>query len=488
MNLIAFDIGGSGGKMFLGKYTGGSISLHTLHRFEHAAVSMNNGLYWDVLRIYQELCRGIKKAIEAADDQIDSFGIDSFCNDFALVSPEGDLVTQMRSYRDNRTIRCLEQLYQIMPEKELYQATGNQNAPFNCLMQLGTMVLENQSYLFKNNTLLFLPDLLLYYMTGIRKTEFTIASVSQMFDFSTSSWHPRILKKFSIPKQIFAPIAAPGSILGRTSEAFNRELGTTGFPAATVCEHDTASAFLASSGLPNSAIISCGTWAIVGAETDAPVINSYGYKYNIANEGSIKNHHRILKNVMGTWLLQEIRAEYRSRNLEYTYTEMEAAALTAPPFAYLIDVDDERFYSPGSMIEKIQDYCMLRYGSAPSSLGQIVRCVNESLAMKYRWNIEKIAHLTGIHFESVNIIGGGSQSGLMCQFTANVMNLPVISGPAEATALGNIIVQLAAHKKIETIAQGRELIRNSFAAKRYTPVNAQEWEKQYTTFKNRFLS
>ncbi len=191
---------------------------------------------------------------------------------------------------------------------------------------------------------------------------------------------------------------------------------------------------------------------------------------------------------MGTWLLQEIRAEYRSRNLEYTYTEMEAAALTAPPFAYLIDVDDERFYSPGSMIEKIQDYCMLRYGSAPSSLGQIVRCVNESLAMKYRWNIEKIAHLTGIHFESVNIIGGGSQSGLMCQFTANVMNLPVISGPAEATALGNIIVQLAAHKKIETIAQGRELIRNSFAAKRYTPVNAQEWEKQYTTFKNRFLS
>lgn len=487
MNIIAFDIGGSGGKMFLGKFTGSSISLHTLHRFEHAAVSVNNGLYWDVIKIYQELCKGLKKAVEETGDQIDSFGIDSFCNDFALVSPEGSLVTQMHSYRDERTTRHLEELYRIMPEKELYQATGNQNAPFNCLMQLGTMVLQNQTPLFQDNTLLFLPDLLLYCMTGIRKTEYTIASVSQMFDFSANDWNQEILKKFSIPRDIFAPIASPGTLLGKTAGTFNQELGTAGFPAATVCEHDTSSAFLASSGLPNSAIISCGTWAIVGTEISTPIINDYGFKYNIANEGSVKNHHRILKNVMGTWLLQEIRAEYRLQGIDYSYTEMETAALSASPFAYLIDVDDEIFYSPGQMTERIQQYCLRRYGSAPSALGELVRCVNESLAMKYRWNIEKIAGLTGIKFETVNMIGGGSQSSLMCQFTANVMNLPVISGPAEATALGNMIVQLMAHKKIDTIAQGRKLINDSFAVKNYLPIDAQEWEKQYLAFKNSFL-
>lgn len=486
-NIIAFDLGGSGGKLFLGQYENGKLHLETIHRFEHAAISVNGNLYWDLLRIYQELCTGIKKAVALSGDTIASLGIDTFCNDFALVTPEGELLTQMHSYRDPRTVTLKKELYDIMSPEDLYRINGNQNAPFNTLMQLGAMILQNQDYLLKNNKLVFLPDLLIYFLSGKMFTEYTLASVSQMYDYSQNDWSRKILEKYQIPMETFAPIVAPGTINCQTNEAANEILHTKGFSIVNVCEHDTASAFLASITNGPSALISCGTWALVGVETDAPVITDYGCKYNIANEGGYPDgHHRILKNVMGTWIIQEIRADYKTQGIEYGFGELEAMASDTTPFAYIINVDDDAFYAPGNMIKRIQSYCDHYYGSHPKTPGELIRCVNESLAMKYRWNLEKLQTLTGLTIQNVNVLGGGSQSALMCQFTADATGLKVIAGPVEATALGNMIVQLTALKEIADIEEGRQVLRNSVEYKEYLPENTAQWDEEYQKYVARF--
>ncbi len=486
-NIIAFDLGGSGGKLFLGRYENGHLQLETLHRFEHAAISVNGNLYWDLLRIYQELCTGIKKAVALSGDDIASLGIDSFCNDFALITPEGELLTQMHSYRDPRTVTLKSDIYNVMAPEELYAINGNQNAPFNTLMQLAAMILQNQKYLLEKNTLVFLPDLLIYFLSGKMFTEYTLASVSQMYDYSKADWSQEILDKYGIPRELFAPIVMPGTINCQTNQAANEALQTKGFSIVNVCEHDTASAFLASITEGPTALISCGTWALVGLETDAPVISDFGCKYNIANEGGYPDgHHRILKNVMGTWIIQEIRADYLSQGISYGFGELEALAKEAEPFAYVINVDDDAFYAPGNMIKRIQDYCDLHYGSHPETPGQLIRCVNESLAMKYRWNLEKLQTLTGLSLQAVNMLGGGSQSALMCQFTADATGLPVIAGPVEATALGNMIVQLTALGQISGIEEGRQVLRNSVEFKEYIPTDRNRWDDEYNKYVAKF--
>ena len=486
MNIIAFDLGGSGGKLFLGQYDEGKLKLTTVHRFAHSATELNGNLYWDLLRIHQELCEGIKEAVRLTDDDIEALGIDTYCNDFALVSPEGELVTQMHSYRDSRTIRKREQIYHIMSPDELYAVNGNQNAPFNTLMQIGAMVLSQQRYLLENNKMLFLPDLLIYFLSGKMFHEYTLASVSQMFDYAKKDWCRKILESYGIPDTLFSEIVYPGTINCQTSDETNKRLHTKGFPIVTVCEHDTASAFLASVYEKECAIISCGTWALIGTETKEPIITEYGFRYNIANEGGFDGHHRILKNVMGTWLIQELCADLRSRGEEYSYAELEKESSKAEAFAYLIDVDDELFYTPGNMIKKLQDKCKSYYGKQPERPGEFARCIYESLALKYRWCLEKLHHLTGVEFRYVNLLGGGAQSGLMCQFTANATGLAVAAGPVEATALGNMIVQLAALKKITSIEEGRRIIRNSFDIREYRPEMTAEWDKQYNEFKEMF--
>lgn len=482
MNIIAFDLGGSGGKLFLGKYSGNKLHIQTLHRFEHAALPINDNLYWDLPMIYQELLKGLSAAVEITNDTIDSLGIDSFCNDFALVSPGGELLTQMHSYRDPRTMRLSSEIYKIVPPEELYQINGNQIAPFNTLLQLGAMILQGQQYLLEKNTLLFLPDLLIYFLSGRKFTEYTLASVSQLYHYHKNDWSGYILKEYGISKSLFAKIVNPGTINCRTNEQINNTLHTKGFSITHVCEHDTASAFLASVCNGDYAIISCGTWALIGTETPGPIINKYGYKYNIANEGGYPGHHRILKNVMGTWIIQEVRADFKTHGIDYSFSEMENAAKEAKPFQFIIDVDSEIFYSPGHMIQKIQDYCKHYYNSIPSTLGEIIRCIYESLALKYRWNLECLQSLTGKSFETINIIGGGSQSELMCQFTANAVGKTVVAGPVEATALGNMIVQLAALKQISGIEEGRNIIRKSFPTFGYKAAERQLWNKQYEKF------
>ncbi len=483
MNYVAFDLGGSGGKIVLGIYTGQRLSIRTLHQFGHGPVSLPGGLYWNILEIYQEMIHGLRIAVNITGDDIQSFGIDSFCNDYAFVSPTGELLSQVHCYRDDRTMKHSRKIYDVMSPSDLYHVNGNQNASFNTLMQLASMYFEKETYYYQNgNKLLFIPDLLIYFLSGRQQTEYTLASVSQMYDYKLKTWNPLILDRYQIPSHIFADISYPGNMIGKTTEEFNARLHTKGFQIAAVCEHDTASAFLAAQASQDHAIISCGTWALVGTEAELPIINEHGFQYNIANEGSYKGHHRILRNVMGTWIIQQIKAYYQERGTDYSYSQMEEMAALAPPLQYFIDVDEAIFFSPENMPEKIQSNCRKRYGDVRLSLGEMVRCVYESLACKYRWNLKLLERHTEKTFTGIHIVGGGAQSRLMCQLTANVCSLPVYAGPTEATAIGNIMMQLMADGQIRSVEEGRALVKESFPCHEFYPQETALWEKHYDSF------
>jgi rhamnulokinase len=486
INYLAFDLGGSGGKLMLSGFDGERLSLQDLHRFEGGPIAANGCLYWEVLDIYREMNRGIAKAARLAEGPIRSIGIDSFSNDFALVDAAGELLTPVRCYRDARTLRHAEAIYSKMPRERLYAITGNQAAPFNTLMQLAAMREAGQGFLLENaHRLLFTPDLLIHFMTGEMVSEYTIASVSQMYDFARRDWSDEILRAFDIPRSLLCEPVQPGTLVGRTNEGYNRELGIAGLEVVSVCEHDTASAFIAACTEGPRAVISSGTWSLVGTEVGSPVIEGRGFDHNIANEGGLPGRHRLLRNVMGLWIVQELKRQYEIRGERHSFAEMEAAALAAPPFAHSVDPDDPLFFAPTDMIEALARRCRAR-GGIPESLGAQLRCVYESLAFKYRWAIEKIEELCSRPLPRIDLVGGGSKNSLLCQFTADACGRPVHAGPAEATALGNILVQLLADGQIASVEEGRELIARSFPMEEYLPRDSKLWEEKYAEFKEAF--
>jgi sugar (pentulose or hexulose) kinase len=482
VNLLAFDLGGSGGKLLKGRFDGNRITLSTIISFDNGPVPMGSGLYWNTPGIYRFLLQGLQKA--AADHDIFSLGIDSFSNDFGLIDKHGELLTPVRCYRDDRTARYAGYVYERASPRRLYELTGNQNARFNTLMQLGAMQAAGQGWLLEHaHKMLFLPDLLVYFLTGEITAEYTIASVSQFFSFADHDFCGEVLNIFNLPRDLFGPVLMPGAAAGTVSDRLIREQGLSPLTVISVCEHDTASAYLASplkGG--DTIIISSGTWSLMGRELEAPLICEAGFRHNLANEGGYPGHHRFLRNVMGSWLIQEIRAGCRARGIEYGYADLEKEAERAEPFAFFIDVDDDAFFAPGNMPEKIRGACLKRYGAAPDDIGSLVRCVYESLAMKYRRNLDIIEQVTGKAIKTINIVGGGSKDGLMCRFTADACGRPVIAGPREATVLGNILVQLIAAGEIDSVDQGRDVIAASFPPVRYEPQNTGRWEEAYRRY------
>ena len=481
MSYLALDVGASSGKLFRGNFDGARLSIETVHRFENRAIPLRDGLYWDFLGIWQNLCVGLQKA--SLGGNIKSIGVDSYCNDFSFIDKDGELLLPIRCYRDERTIRCADAIYATMSPAELYRETGNQIAPFNTLMQLAAMRAEGKDALLDGaHRMLYMPDLIAYYMTGETLAETSICSVSQMYSFENGGWSDKILEVYNIPKRLFGTLTVPGTISGKTTRQFERHWGLENFDFVSVCEHDTASAFLAASGGGNQAIISSGTWAIVGCESATPVISDYGFKYNIANEGSLSGHHRLLRNVMGSWLLQELIKDYVRDGIELSFAELINLAESAKPFAFLIDVDDDVFFSPGETRRKIREKCVAEDGRIPETIGEFARCICESLAMKYRWAIERLETLTGRKFNEISVIGGGAQDVLSCQMTADVTGRLVAAGPLDASAIGNILTQLLAHGEIGSIAQGRELVKRSFPQTHYEPKSSTIWNKAYDRY------
>lgn len=485
MNCVAFDLGGSSGKMFLGSFDGSKLTLSEIHRFGNGTIQLGNGLYWDFLRIWENLCIGLQKAGQEAS--FSSLGIDAFCNDFGFIDQQGRLMGPIHSYRDPRTIRCAESIYRKTSPDFLYRKTGNQTAPFSTLMQLAAMRLEKDDLLMDHaERLLFVPDLMAYYITGEQLAERTLCSVTQMYGADGNGWVREILEAHQIPGEIFAPVINPGTTSGRATDAFCSRWNVSPFDFISVCEHDTASAFLALPGNEQRAIISSGTWTIVGCETKAPVISDFGFHYNFANEGSVTGRNRLLRNVMGTWILQELRAEYAAQGQCYDYGQLIKLAAESKPFAFLIDVDHDDFYSPQNMRWKIRKHCWARDGGAPEEVGQYVRCICESLALKYRYAIEKLEMLTGQSFPEISIIGGGAKDELTCQMTASACGKPVVAGPTDATALGNILVQLMSHGEISSLEQGRDLLAASLPVSRFEPADHARWTEIYEQYKQHF--
>ena len=483
LNLLAFDYGASSGRAIVGLYDGHMIKLEEHHRFANEPVMINGSLNWDILRLYHEMKQGISKSKKAGYSTIASMGIDTWGVDFGLLDASGKLLGNPYHYRDSNTEGILDEAFKIVSSKELYGQTGIQFMEFNTLFQLLSMKLKGVSILEKADTLLFTPDLLRYFLTGEKSTEYTIASTSQMLDATKGDWAYDLLNKFGIPTNILTQIVDAGTMAGKLSERVATELGLGRIPVVAAAGHDTASAVVSVPALEGKyAYLSSGTWSLLGVETSAPVINDVTFKLNYTNEGGFGRKTRLLKNIMGLWLYQECKREWDNSGETMSFDELEAGAKGAEPFAALIDPDDIIFMRPGNMTAKIQNYCMNTGQKPPESKPAIVRCILESLALKYRMALEGLEGILGYKLPVLHIVGGGCKNTTLSQFTANAIGRPVITGPIEATATGNLVSQLIALGEVGSLKEGRELVRRSFPLVEYTPFSTSAWDDAYVRF------
>lgn len=479
MKALALDLGGSGGKIFSGVLRANKIKIKEVHRFENGPVRAAGRLYWDILGIYRHLLSGIAKA-----GRFQSLGVDAFCNDYGLLDSGGALYSQVVMYRDSRTQGMIEKIEKRIPSMDLYRATGCQRAPFNTLVHLAAHVSGADAFQLKNaSTLLFVPDLLDYFLSGETAAEFTVSSVSQCYNRGQGDWDERILQPLGIPLKIFPKVVPPATVTGRAQKSVLSETGAGAFNVVAVCHHDTASAVMAvPSREKHFAYISSGTWSLMGTETREMITTPQAFAWNFANEGGFAGTNRFLKNIMGLWILQECKREFDAKGLGLSYAQLDALAQEAAPFRSLIDPNDPVFFSPDNMIGKIRQKCGETGQPLPESPGEITRCIKESLALAYRGTLEKIEEVAGFKIPYVHILGGGAQSVLLNRFAASAMGRPVYAGPFEAAAIGNIAAQFIAAGELSNLDEARGIIRDSFPIEEYLPKDAAAWEDAYARF------
>lgn len=480
-NALALDFGASSGRAILGGFDGNKITLTEVHRFDNNPVKLRDTLYWDVLHLFFELKQGLHRA--AACAPYDSVGIDTWGVDFGLLDPNGHLLQNPVHYLDARTAGLPEEVAALLAPDTVYRRTGIQVMELNTLFQLYSLVKNNPKLLQTAQTLLLMPDLFGYLLTGNRAAEYSIASTTGMLDPATRQWNIKMLEKLQIPARLLPEIVKSGTPLGMVSPAICEELGLAGAQVISVTGHDTASAVAAvPAGEDDFIYISCGTWSLFGTELQSPMINEKSQRYNITNEGGFNHSVRFHKNIIGLWLIQETRRQYRREGKEYSYGDLETQALQAEPFRYLIDPDDPSFAAPGNVPRRIADACAKTGQGTPQSVGEIVRCIYESIALKYRHSLAQIQDCTGKTYRTINIVGGGTKDRLLCQMTADATALPVLAGPIEATALGNIAVQLISQGVIPDLKAARQVIRNSFTPGSYSPKETRPWDLAYARF------
>ena len=476
--VLAFDFGASSGRAIVGEYDGEKIILTEVHRFSNDPVSFGGTLYWDVLRLLHEIKQGIIKAKEAGG--FDSIGIDTWGVDFGLLDKDGHLLENPVHYRDDRTSGILEEAFKSIPRERLYEITGIQFMELNSLFQLLAIKLKRPELLERADKLLFMPDLLGYMLTGEKTTEYSIATTSQIVDLETKDWSEEILEKLGLPKEIFCPIVPSGTVSGMLNKDLCEELSADPVPLISVCGHDTQSALTAvPSTEKDFAFISSGTWSLFGTELDEPIVNEKAVRMNVTNEGGYGNTVGFLKNITGLWLIQESRRYWNRRGNSYSYADLEALALKEEPFKCFINPDSPEFGAPGNIPERIKEYCENTGQYVPQSVGEIVRCIYESLAMKYRLTFENLMDCTEKNYEKIHVIGGGVKDTLLCQMTADSCDREVLAGPIEATVLGNIAVQLLALGEIENISQARRIVARSEKVTSYLPQNADVWKEAF---------
>ena len=480
--VLAFDFGASSGRAIVGVFDGDKIELREVHRFSNDPVKINGTFYWDVQRLFFEIKQGILKAKE--DGGFDSIGIDTWGVDFGLLRKDGTLVENPVHYRDARNDGMVELAKKYMSHEEMYDITGIQFMDFNTIFQLLSLK-ENRPYILEEaDKLLFIPDLLSYMLSGVKSTEYSIATTSQMVDLKTHDWSDKILDTFGIKKDLLTPIVPTGAVIGQLSDDICEELGVPKADIISVASHDTQSAITAAPCENDDfAFISCGTWSLFGTEVKEPILNEASKKLNVTNEGGYDYTIAFLKNICGLWLIQESRRQWIREGKEYSYADLEKMALECEPFKCFIDPDAPEFAPMGNIPKRVQEYCEKTNQYVPQTVGEIMRCIYESLAMKYRYTFDGIKDCTGKDYDRIHVMGGGTKDKLLLSMTAQSCNVDVYGGPIEATALGNIAVQLMSSGAISDIKQARKIIADGENLKLYTPDNRDEWENAYSTFK-----
>jgi rhamnulokinase len=480
---LAFDLGAESGRAILGTLgDDGRLRTRELHRFRNGPVETLGRLHWDVLGLWREILQGLRACSAAGCPSPRSVGVDTWGVDFGLLDERGGLLGTPMAYRDRRFPPAMESFLASFPRERLYELTGIQFLPFNSVFQLHALAREDGPALRQAASLLFMPDLFHAFLAGVRKTEATIASTTQMVNPRTGAWEPEIVRALGIRPEILPEIVPPGTVLGPLDPGVRAQTGFGPVPVVAVATHDTASAVAAVPAEGDDfAYLSSGTWSLLGIESREPVITEASREANLTNEGGIGGTFRVLRNLMGLWILQECRRAW-SLDRAWSYAELAAAAEGAPPFRGFIDPDRPEFLHPGDMSAAVEGFLRATGQPVPGDAGGVTRCILESLALSYRHALESLRKATGRAIRRLHVIGGGSQNDLLCRFTANAAGIPVLAGPAEATAMGNLLVQAMASGAIGCLRELRAVVRASFPVKTYDPVQTDAWDAAYGRF------
>ncbi len=481
---LAVDIGASSGRVMAALFDGSTIELQEVHRFVNGATKIDDEYHWDIHARFASIKEGLTKAAAEYGDAIVSIGVDTWGVDYGLLDAEGNLLGLPFAYRDPRTNGMEEEAIKRVPREKIYETTGIQFMFFNTLNQLVSEVVADRDELKQADKLLFTPDLINYWLSGVATNEYTIASTSQLLDVHARDWATGLLDGLGIPKDPFCKITKPSTVLGTILPAIAEETGLSqNVTVVAVGSHDTASAVAAVPAETDShAYLSSGTWSLMGVESAEPVVSDKGYDYGFTNEGGVNDTIRLLKNITGLWLVQECRRNWTEAGDAPSFRELEAAAQAAEPFQSFVDPDDALFAEPCDMPNHIRAYCERTGQPVPETKGAIIRAAVESLAFRYKSVFTMLEDLTGGRIDVLHIVGGGTKDRMLNQLTANAINRRVITGPVEATATGNILSQLMANGDIDSLAAGRDVVRASFEQETYEPADADAFAEAYTRY------
>ncbi len=485
---LAVDLGASSGRVVAGLLRSDRLTLQEVHRFENGPVVANGRMYWDLLAQWTQIQQGLQAAAAQFGDQIVSVGVDTWGVDFGLLGRGGELLGNPYHYRDRRTVGMFDKAFRIVPRDQIFAETGLQFMELNSLYQLLAMKLADSPLLDIAERLLMVPDLFHWLLTGVAANEFTDVSTTQLYNPVTRDWSWKLIEQFGFPNQIFGPIVPPGTNLGPVQADVAESTGLRGVQVVLPGSHDTASAVMAvpassvAGAAPDWCYISSGTWSLMGVESPQPVVTDKCRQLNFTNEGGVGDTIRLLKNIAGLWLLQECRRNWNQSGNAYGWSDLVHAAQHAAPLVSLIDPDDPSLVAPKDMPAQIQAQCRANGQPVPETPGAMVRCILESLALRYRMVLGWLRELTGSRIETIHIVGGGTQNQLLSQMAADACNCRVIAGPVEATAIGNVMVQATTAGDVAGIAEARELIRRSFEVVEYTPQSPAAWDDAYGRF------
>jgi rhamnulokinase len=481
---LAIDLGAESGRAILATLDGRTLSMSEVHRFANDPVRLPDGIHWDVLRLWSEIKTGISKGVIAsqhmASKKLVGIGLDTWGVDFALLDRQGSLLSNPFHYRDPRTDGMLAEVFQRVPREVVFENTGIQFMPINTLYQLFSLVLRKSPLFDIAHTLVTIPDLFNYWLSGQIACEFTNATTTQCYDPRQRNWAWPLLKTLGIPTHLFKPVIQPGTVLGPLAPVVAEETRAGGAKLILPACRDTGSAVVAvPAEASNFAWISSGTWSIMGAEAPQPVISPQTLEYNFTNEGGVFGTWRLSKNIMGLWLMQECRRAWARAGENISYDEITLLAAEARPFLAVIDPDDATFLPQGDMPERIRAFCQRTGQAIPQTKGEIARIALEGIALKYRWVLERLEGVVGIRLEPIHIIGGGTKNRLLSRFTADCTGRICVAGPVEATAIGNILMQAIGLGYLDSLAQARAVVRSSFTPEILEPQNSTTWDEAY---------